>query len=92
LTLTQILGKVRSVDDLRRQRGKRVDGQEGWPSRERDVSSLKSAELERMHRELVVAAGLSKEGSGARAMILTEMMAVEAELAGRLTESQAAAS
>jgi hypothetical protein len=67
-----------------------IKRKEAWPARERDLTGLESAELQRMHRELVVAAGLAKEGSGGRVMILTEMQAIEAELDGR--QNQAAAS
>jgi hypothetical protein len=65
--------------------------QEAWPARERDLSGLDCAELERMHRELVVAAGLSGEGSGGRVMILAEIGAVEAELDGRQDTARQAA-
>jgi hypothetical protein len=67
-----------------------IKRKEAWPVRERDLSGLEPAELKRMHRELVVAAGLAKEGSGGRVMILTEMQAIEAELDRR--QDQAAAS
>jgi hypothetical protein len=67
-----------------------IKRKEGWPARERDVSAIDSAELGRMHRELVVAAGLSRPGSIGLVTILTEKQAIEAELDGR--QDQAGAS
>jgi hypothetical protein len=64
--------------------------QEAWSARERDVSTIDSGELARMHRELVVAAGLARPSSTGQINILMEMQAIERELDRR--QDQAGAS
>ena len=51
------------------------------PARSYDVSALTSEELERARRELAASLALTRPGSPARIPILTQITAIDAELA-----------
>jgi hypothetical protein len=51
--------------------------------RTRDVSSLTAAQLERAKRDLEISLALAFPGSPVRVTIMTEMTAIDAELAER---------
>jgi hypothetical protein len=53
------------------------------PARGRDFSDLSTGELKRVHRDLTVSAALAVPSSGAYLMVVTQMQAIDAELAVR---------
>ena len=55
----------------------------GAADRDHDVSGLTAAELERARRDLRASLALAMPGSPVRAPILTQMTAIDAELAER---------
>ena len=56
------------------------------PGRAHDVARLTAGELERTRRELQASLALARPGSLARAPILAQLAAIDAELAGRAAD------
>jgi hypothetical protein len=54
------------------------------PDRDRDVSGLTAAQLERARRDLEVSLALAFPGSPVRVTIAAEMSAIDAELTSRV--------
>ncbi len=58
--------------------------------RDHDVTTLTAAELEHARREVAASLALARTGSPVRALILTCISAIDAELAGRSTPARPA--
>lgn len=57
--------------------------QEESPARGRDFSDLSTGELKRVRQDLTVSAALAAPSSGAYLMVVTQMQAIDTELAAR---------